>query len=444
MKFYDRTEEIAELRRIQNLSANNHSRMTVVTGRRRIGKTSLIRRALEDSTTVYLFVSRDNESVLVKRFTDEIKRVLDIFIPDEISSFRNLFTILMQAGKTQHFNLVIDEFQEFYYVNSAIFSHIQDVWDRYRHETFVNFVVCGSAYRMMNRIFEDKKEPLFGRRDALLKLNPFKIDTIKEILNDFKPDYSSEDLLALYTYTGGVPKYVELFMDDGVTDKDAMISYMIRDNSLFVSEGKNILIEEFGKDYGTYFSILGCISTGINTQAGIEAALGNISAGGFLKRLMEDYSLISKIRPFGSSEGSKNIRYEIADNFLRFWFKYIHKDRSIVEIGNWNLLRKIISDDYTTYTGDILERYFRQKMVESMNYRSIGNWWNPKNKENQCEIDIIAITADNKNVEIYEVKRNPERYKENVLKEKIDHLMMKHKELKKYSLSFGNLSMKDM
>lgn len=444
MKFYDRTEEIAELRRIQNLSANNHSRMTVVTGRRRIGKTSLIRRALEDSTTVYLFVSRDNESVLVKRFTDEIRRVLDIFIPDEISSFRNLFTILMQAGKTQHFNLVIDEFQEFYYVNSAIFSHIQDVWDRYRHETFVNFVVCGSAYRMMNRIFEDKKEPLFGRRDALLKLNPFKIDTIKEILNDFKPDYSSEDLLALYTYTGGVPKYVELFMDDGVTDKDAMISYMIRDNSLFVSEGKNILIEEFGKDYGTYFSILGCISTGINTQAGIEAALGNISAGGFLKRLMEDYSLISKIRPFGSSEGSKNIRYEIADNFLRFWFKYIHKDRSIVEIGNWNLLRKIISDDYTTYTGDILERYFRQKMVESMNYRSIGNWWNPKNKENQCEIDIIAITADNKNVEIYEVKRNPERYKENVLKEKIDHLMMKLKELKKYSLSFGNLSMKDM
>ena len=444
MKFYDRTEEIAELRRIQNLSANNHSRMTVVTGRRRIGKTSLIRRALEDSTTVYLFVSRDNESVLVKRFTDEIRHVLDIFIPDEISSFRNLFTILMQAGKTQHFNLVIDEFQEFYYVNSAIFSHIQDVWDRYRHETFVNFVVCGSAYRMMNRIFEDKKEPLFGRRDALLKLNPFKIDTIKEILNDFKPDYSSEDLLALYTYTGGVPKYVELFMDDGVTDKDAMISYMIRDNSLFVSEGKNILIEEFGKDYGTYFSILGCISTGINTQAGIEAALGNISAGGFLKRLMEDYSLISKIRPFGSSEGSKNIRYEIADNFLRFWFKYIHKDRSIVEIGNWNLLRKIISDDYTTYTGDILERYFRQKMVESMNYRSIGNWWNPKNKENQCEIDIIAITADNKNVEIYEVKRNPERYKENVLKEKIDHLMMKHKELKKYSLSFGNLSMKDM
>ena len=101
---------------------------------------------------------------------------------------------------------------------------------------------------------------MFGRRDALIKLNPFRTDTIKEIIKDYKPDYSNEDLLALYTYTGGVPKYIELFMDNLVTDKDSMISYMIRDNSLFVSEGKNILIEEFGKDYGTYFSILGCIS----------------------------------------------------------------------------------------------------------------------------------------------------------------------------------------
>lgn len=444
MKFYDRTEEIAELKRIKNLSDKNHSRLTVVTGRRRIGKTSLIRQAFIDSTTVYLFVSRDNESILVKRFSDEIGRVLDTFIPDEISSFRNLFTILMETAKTQRFNLVIDEFQDFYYVNSAIFSHIQDIWDRYRLITNVNFVICGSAYRMMNKIFEDRKEPLFGRRDALIKLNPFRIDTIKEILKDFKPGYSKEDLLALYTYTGGVPKYIELFMDDLIIEKDLMIPYMIRDNSLFITEGKNILIEEFGKDYGTYFSILGCISSSINTQAAIEGALGGISIGGYLKRLIEDYSLIAKIRPFGAPEGGKNVKYEISDNFLRFWFKYIHKNRSIVEIGNWKLLQKIISDDYTTYTGDILERYFRQKMIESMDYRSVGNWWDPKNSENQCEIDIIAVKADNKNVEIYEVKRNPERYNENLLREKVNHLLSKHKELKKYILLLGKLSMHDM
>ncbi len=113
-------------------------------------------------------------------------------------------------------------------------------------------------------------------------------------------------------------------------------------------------------------------------------------------------------------------------------------------MGNWKLLKKIISDDYTTYTGDILERYFRQKMIESMEYRYIGNWWNPKNTENQCEIDIIAVSADNTRVDIFEVKRNPERYKEGVLKEKVDHLLTKQKELKKCTLTLGNLSMLDM
>ncbi len=444
MKFYDRIDEVAELQRLMKQSFDNHSRLTVVTGRRRIGKTSLIKKALDGTLTVYLFVSRDNESVLVRRYAEEIRRVLDVFIPDEISTFRNLFIILMQAGRTQKYSLVIDEFQEFYYVNRAIYCHIQDVWDTYRLETNVNFIVSGSAYRMMNKIFEEEHEPLFGRRDALLKLTPFRIETIKEILHDFKPDFTNEDLLALYTYTGGVPKYIELFMDDGITDKDSMISYMIRDNSLFVSEGKSILVEEFGKDYGTYFSILGCIANGTNTQSDIESALGGTSIGGYLKRLMEDYALISKVRPFGTSEGTKSVRYEIADIFLRFWFKYIHRNTSIIEISNWKLMRKIITDDYTTHTGDILERYFRQKMIESMDYRAIGSWWDPKNKDNQCEIDIIAISSDDKVMEIYEVKRNPEKYREKAFKEKIDHLLSKHRELKRYTLVYGNLSMDDM
>ena len=154
--------------------------------------------------------------------------------------------------------------------------------------------------------------------------------------------------------------------------------------------------------------------------------------------------LFLKIRPFASKEGTKTVRYEITDNFLRMWFKYIHRNRSIVEIRNWKLLRKIVSDDYCTYTGDILERYFRQKMVESMDYREIGNWWDPKNKENQCEIDIIGIRADNKVAKIYEVKRNPEEYSEELLKSKADYLRSKVTSMKKYSIKIGNLSMVDM
>ncbi len=444
MKFYDRTEEIAELQRIQRQAETKRSFLTVVTGRRRIGKTSLIRQAFASQQTIYLFVSRDNESVLVKRFAGEVRSELNVFVPDEISSFRNLFTLLLEAGRTRSYTLVIDEFQDFVYVNPSIFSHIQDVWDRLRDLTHVNLVVCGSAYRLMNKIFEDRKEPLYGRRDALLKISPFRTHVLKEILRDFKPDYTNEDLLSLYTYTGGVPKYVEIFMEADATDKDSMIELMTKSNSLFIGEGRNILVEEFGKDYGTYFSILGCIATGNTMQSQIEGLLGGSSIGGYLKRLMDDYSLIAKVRPFGAPEGTKTVRYEISDLFLRFWFRYIHRNRSIVEIENWQLLRKIISDDYTTHTGSTLERYFRQKMMESMNYRAIGNWWDARNKDNPSEIDIVALTAADDALELYEVKRNPERYKEAVLQEKADNFLNKNSSYRKYPLSIHGLSMADM
>mgnify|MGYP000817956506 FL=1 len=114
MRFYDRTSELAELQRIKNLSFNDHSRLTVVTGRRRIGKTSLIMRSIEDSPTVYLFVGRKNEATLCADFIPFIAQSLETFVPNEIRTFRSLFQYLMELSVSRAFNLVIDEFQEFY------------------------------------------------------------------------------------------------------------------------------------------------------------------------------------------------------------------------------------------------------------------------------------------------------------------------------------------
>ncbi len=117
MKFYNRTKELAELRRIQNLSFTDHSRLTVLTGRRRIGKTSLIMKAVEDTPTVYLFVGRKNEAALCTEFITTITQSLDTFVPSEIQTFRSLFQYLMEIATNKAFNLVIDEFQEFYNIN---------------------------------------------------------------------------------------------------------------------------------------------------------------------------------------------------------------------------------------------------------------------------------------------------------------------------------------
>lgn len=117
----------------------------------------------------------------------------------------------------------------------------------------------------MTKIFQDKKEPLFGRADAMIKLTPFTTSVLKEIMSDYKPDYTNDELLALYTYTGGVPKYVELLVDSKALTIPKMIKYICQNDSPFIDEGRNLLIQEFGKKYGNYFSILDAISSGMNT-----------------------------------------------------------------------------------------------------------------------------------------------------------------------------------
>ena len=325
MKFYNRTNELAELKRIQSLSFDDHSRLTVVTGRRRIGKTSLIMKAVEETPTVYLFVGRKNEATLCSEFIPSIAQALNAYIPNEIRTFRSLFQYMMEQSTEKAFNLVIDEFQEFYNINESIYSDMQNIWDQYRKKSRMNLIVSGSVYSLMQKIFQNSKEPLFGRADNIIKLSAFDLSTLKNILHDYAPQYTHDDLLALYTFTGGVPKYVELFCDNRALSVDEMITFMVRENSPFTDEGKNMLIEEFGKNYATYFSILSAISGGINTQSEIEAALGEKSIGGQLKRLIEDYNIIACQRPLLAKESSQTIRYEITDNFIRFWLSSSYK-----------------------------------------------------------------------------------------------------------------------
>jgi uncharacterized protein len=439
MKFYNRTKEIADLQRIIEMSYNDHSKLTVLTGRRRIGKTSLILNALKDETIVYLFVSRKSEADLCKGFCSEIEKRLSVFVP-KMNSFIEVFRFLLEQGKTKKFSLVIDEFQEFININESIYSEIQNYWDQYRTTTHINFIVSGSVYSLMIKIFQDKKEPLFGRADAMMKLAPFTTSVLKEIMSDYKPDYTNDELLALYTYTGGVPKYVELLVDNKALTIHKMIKYICQSDSPFIDEGRNLLIQEFGKKYGNYFSILDAISSGMNTQSQIEAFMGEKSIGGQLNKLETIYEVIKKQRPLFAKEGSQTVRYEVSDNFLRFWFRYIERNRTLIELGNYDGLSKLINDDYPTYSGKTLELYFKQMLQESFEYRSIGSWWEPKGDQN--EVDIVAITLDNKKALVAEVKRQRKNFKPQLLESKID--VLKNKVLNKYEINSLCLDIEDM
>ena len=206
-----------------------------------------------------------------------------------------------------------------------------------------------------------------------------------------------------------------------------------------------MLIQEFGKQYSTYFSILGLIASGDVTLPQIEGRLGEKSIGGQMKLLEEEYRLIKKKRPIRAKDSSKSVRYEINDVFLRFWFRYFYRYRNLIEIKNYSALASIIRNDYPTYSGRILERWFRQKLMESQQYMEIGSWWHPRRgstgKETENEIDLVAVDLEGR-VSAFEVKRNRKKYSEALLRVKVCD--MQSSAFGQSEISTGCLSLEDM
>jgi uncharacterized protein len=439
MKFYNRETELATLLEIQRNSLEN-AQMTVLIGRRRIGKTKLLFKATEEQSTLYFFVARKTENLLCQDFQEEIASVLGVPMLGEADSFRKLFAFLMELSRQRPFNLIIDEFQEFYNINPSIYSDMQNIWDQNKEKSKINLYLSGSIYSLMHQIFENYKEPLFGRATNIITLQPFKVTVLKQIMEENNPGYSAEDLLALYTFTGGVAKYVEIFVDNHALTYSKMINLMTKENSSFLLEGKNILIEEFGKDYATYFSILAYISNGINSRGEIEGHLQR-EIGGYLARLENDFSIITKLRPLFAKPETKNVRYVIGDNFLCFWFRFFYKYIRFIESGSYDKLNEIIRRDYPTYSGRILERYFRAKMKESKQFTDIAGYWDRKGLN---EIDIIAVDELSHKAIVAEVKRNPANISIEKLIAKAATLTQDSKQLRDYEIEYKGLSMEDM
>ena len=199
MKFYNRENELALLDKIEKLS-NRSAQMTFVVGRRRIGKTSLLLKATENKNCVYLFVAKKSEVLLCAEFSEEIRQKLNILIFGEIKTFKDLFGFLMELSKTRPFTLILDEFQEFTSVNPSVYSDMQNIWDSHKEQSKLNLILCGSVYSMMTKIFENSKEPLFGRATQRIHLKAFDIPALKEILGDYYPGYTNDDLLAFFIY----------------------------------------------------------------------------------------------------------------------------------------------------------------------------------------------------------------------------------------------------
>lgn len=438
MKFYDREKEVTQLQNIEQAS-HETARFTVVSGRRRVGKTTLIREAYKNIPMLYFFVGRKAETELCRTFSKIAEETLGLPFGN-YEHFGELFRAILIISRKQHITLVIDEFQEFYRVNPSVYSDMQNYWDEYHNESKINLVVCGSVNSLLNKIFRNKKEPLFSRQTDMLKVRPFPPSVLKKIISDLNPQFDNEDLLSLYLISGGVAKYVQ-FLSRRQLNHTNMFDMVFEDESMFLTEGKTMLIEEFGKDYGKYFSILSLIAQGHNNRGEIEDIL-HFEVGGYLTKLIDDYEIVVKRQPLFEKSANKNVRYAIEDKFLRFWFRYIHKYDYIIEAGATQKLKQIVLNDYNTYSGQILEDYFRDAIKESGEYTRIGYWHDRKGAN---EIDIIAEDALAEKLDIIEAKRLENNIDYSVLRSKSDIFLrsIKH-DYSQYNIQFKGLSLTDL
>lgn len=403
MKFYDRERELTELGTVEK-QARGSARMTVLTGRRRVGKTSLAMEFAQSRRHLYLFVSKKSEPLLCSEYLEDIQREFDVPVVGEIKTFRDIFRLLLELSKKEPFTLIVDEFQEFLQVNPAVYSEIQHLWDVNKGKCRLNLVCIGSVYSLMHRIFEEKKEPLFGRADRILYLKPFPLRTIHEVLGDHGVK-GVKALFDCYVLTGGMPKYLDLLVANSALTFERMMDFVLQPDSPLLNEGRNLLVEEFGRDYGTYFSILELISLGKTARMEIQSIL-EADVGGYLDRLENTFGIISKHKPIDTKPNARLQKYRITDNFLNFWFRFIYRNRSAIETGNFAYVREVIRRDYSVHCGLLLEKCFHELLAEAGNYNRIGSYWE---RGNQNEIDLVALNDMKKTITIADIKLNKAR-----------------------------------
>ncbi len=418
MKFYGRENELAALAAETRHIARG-SRLTVVTGRRRIGKTTLLLRAAEASglPCLYFFVQRTYaEAALAQTWLEDIRLHFGL-APDEGPARLTLSAVirfLMKLTAARPAVLIIDECQEIDRIQPAFWSELQEVWDREKSASHLALWMSGSIAAALRHIFDDASEPLFGRQDLALTLRPFSPALLKTLFRDLAPHGAPDDLLALYAVTGGVARYVETLADSTDLTRDGVLDFIFSVSGEFLrSDGATVLANEFRVESPLYQRLLQAVAEGKTRWAELTDVCDGKPIGPYLSRLEQQYGLLKTVAPMFSAS-AKGLRYRLADAYFRFWFRFVEPAaaRSLAERQNWPVLKALCSASWDQFTGLALEDWFRESAWTSGRWTEVGEWWDRKGEN---EIDLVAINTFDKTIEISEVKRNPQKIRLEIL-----------------------------
>lgn len=441
MSFYARNKEIEQLRAIARLSAET-AQMTVISGRKRVGKTELLRhlfwnRGEGGEKAAYFFVGQKNERLLAQELASIARNWLGMSPAETETSLPTIFEEILEYSHERNLTLIIDECQGIHQLDAKIYDQLAQAWKTHKARCRINLIFCGSNHALMTKLFDDEKAPFYGCVDNRIHLQPFGIETIKEIMSDGNPNYTPDDLIAMCMTTGGVAQYVEYMVSKGAYTKKAIFDATISADSYLLNEGRDLLVEELGRDSQTYFTILSAIANGLTSRNDITAYVGN-ECGGYLDKLERIYALATRHRPYLKPDISRDVQYGLRDNFLTFWLRYIHRHRSAVEFGDMEYVRKQVEEDYETYSKTMIKKYFRQKYRETGEYDMVVNYWE---RGTANTIDLIAVNDRKKKIVVADCAFDKRCLDIGNLKKKAANIIAKQSD---YEYEFLTLDIKEM
>lgn len=389
MIFLGRNSEL----RILEKEYNRKSSFVVIYGRRRVGKTTLIKEFIKDKNALYFLASEEGNRQNLNKFTQKVSEFTkQPYIADcHFEHWSNVFQAFTSYLPNEKKILVIDEFQYLVNANPAYPSVFQEAWDEIMKDNNVMVILCGSLISMMTSQVLSHSSPLYGRRTAQIRLHPLRFSDIRSaFLNK-----TFSELVELYAVTGGVPKYLEFF--DNEISLWENVSDTILNKSGFLYEEPIFLLEKEVRETINYFSIIKAISLGNHKLSKISGLLEQKTTSVLPYIItLADLFLVEKRIPVmeQNPEKSRKGLYYINDHFIDFWFKFVYPYRSELEMDNISyVLKKIQSvfiENHVSFVFEYISReVFRDLCIrEDINFipSKIGAYWN-----NNTEIDVVSI-----------------------------------------------------
>jgi len=401
-KFINRENELQVL---EERFESGKPEFIVIYGRRRVGKTELIKNFSKDKPHIYFLSDKrsDNEQL------NEISRKIGEFFEDSFlisRRFENwiqMFEYLKNKIK-KRIVITIDEFPFLMMSNKSIPSIFQKGWDEYLKDTNVLLVLCGSSIGMMERGVLSYKSPLYGRRTGQLLINPLNFLNAGE----FFPKYNLEEKIKVFTILGGVPAYLRQF-DDSYSIEENIKKNILRTDSFLFTEPEFLLKEEL-KEPRTYFSILKAISFGKMKLGEIAAVLGiERNKVSMYMSVLENLRFIERVLPITEKHPHKSRKglYFLRDNFMKFWLRFVYPYKTELEMNEVenvlsNKIKPFLDQHISFAFEDICKEFLielNKKRKLPFNFERIGKWWY-KDKE----IDLIALNESMKQILFCEVK----------------------------------------